>query len=228
MGTALSIFVILSFSVLAIRVASVALRITGLPEHSARFQALSAFTGTGFTTSEAESIVNYPIRRRVVSILMIVGNLGLASVFATVVVSFVQADGEPGAVFSQVLWIIVGLGLIWFLMLNATADRLLCSLLSRVLESFTFLGSRAFHRLAQLDSGLSVCEHKIPSRWLVHPAELQVLIDQQMLQILGSRSLEGGRFTMGKEVQPNSTLLLMGADDAHETLADCLEQVDVE
>ncbi len=48
MGTALSVFVLLSVSVAVIRVASVALRLTGLTENTTRFQALSAFTGTGF------------------------------------------------------------------------------------------------------------------------------------------------------------------------------------
>jgi Trk-type K+ transport system membrane component len=73
MGAALSIFVILSVSIFIIRVAAVALRLTGLTDVSARFQALSAFTGTGFTTIEAESVVNYPVRRRIVSLLMIIG-----------------------------------------------------------------------------------------------------------------------------------------------------------
>ena len=50
MGAALSILVLLSVSVFVVRLASVALRLTGLPEGVARFQALSAFTGTGYTT----------------------------------------------------------------------------------------------------------------------------------------------------------------------------------
>lgn len=75
MGAALSIFAILTISVFIVRVASVALRLTGLAEESARFQALSAFTGTGFTTSESEMVVNYPVRRRILSLLMIIGNL---------------------------------------------------------------------------------------------------------------------------------------------------------
>jgi len=73
-----------------IRVASVALRLTGLAEDSARFQSLSAFTGTGFTTIEAETIVNYPIRRQIISLLMIIGNLGLVTVLATFVVSLIR------------------------------------------------------------------------------------------------------------------------------------------
>ena len=48
----------MSISVFIIRLASVGLRLTELGEGSARSQALSAFTGTGFTTSEVEMIVN--------------------------------------------------------------------------------------------------------------------------------------------------------------------------
>jgi Trk-type K+ transport system membrane component len=44
--TLLMIFV----SFLIIRAAAIALMMTGMSERKARFQALSAFTGTGFTT----------------------------------------------------------------------------------------------------------------------------------------------------------------------------------
>ena len=45
-------------SFLFVRAASIAFMMTGLDKNKARFQALSAFSGTGFTTKEAESIVN--------------------------------------------------------------------------------------------------------------------------------------------------------------------------
>ena len=47
-------------SFLFVRAASIALMMTGLEKKKARFQALSAFSGTGFTTKEAEAIVNHP------------------------------------------------------------------------------------------------------------------------------------------------------------------------
>ncbi len=97
MGAALSMFVLLSTSVFVIRLASVTLRLTGLTDATARFHALSALTGTRFTTSEAEAIVNYPVRRRIISLLMIIGNLGLVTLFATVIVSLVNTEREIGA-----------------------------------------------------------------------------------------------------------------------------------
>jgi Trk-type K+ transport system membrane component len=119
MGAALPIFVLLSLSVFVMRVASVALRLTGLTDDIARFQALSAFTDTGFTTTEAESIVNYRVRRRIVSLLMIAGNLCLVRVLATLVVSLVNTEGDKDAVFAQLAWMIGGLILLWVVMLNA-------------------------------------------------------------------------------------------------------------
>ena len=43
------------------RIATVALQLTGLSKANARFQARSAFTGVGYTTSEAEDTVNHPV-----------------------------------------------------------------------------------------------------------------------------------------------------------------------
>ena len=47
---------------LVTRVAARALTLTELSSEAARFQARSAFTGVGFTTSEAEGIVSHPVR----------------------------------------------------------------------------------------------------------------------------------------------------------------------
>jgi hypothetical protein len=73
---------------LIVRIATVILKLTGLDEKTARFQAISAFTGTGFTTKEAEIILVDEIRRKTVSVLMILGKVGIVSVIASLFVSF--------------------------------------------------------------------------------------------------------------------------------------------
>lgn len=93
MVTPILILVIIAFfSLTAVRVGAQALMMTGLGADSANFQAYSAFFGVGFTTSEAELVVNHPVRRRIIRDLILVGNLGLMSGAATVVVSFVEAE----------------------------------------------------------------------------------------------------------------------------------------
>jgi len=54
---------------------------------------LSAFSGTGFTTREAERVVNNTRRRKIVSWLMILGNVGIVTVIVTATSSFARAKG---------------------------------------------------------------------------------------------------------------------------------------
>jgi hypothetical protein len=81
----LIVFVCVSY--LIVRIGAIALEMTGMDRSRARFQALSAFTGTGFTTREAEMVINHPRRRKIVTYLMILGNAGIVTVIATFVVS---------------------------------------------------------------------------------------------------------------------------------------------
>lgn len=70
----------IAVSFVVVRVGAVALELTGLPWNEAKFQALSAFTNSGFTTRESEQITRHPVRRRIASILIVLGNAGLVAV----------------------------------------------------------------------------------------------------------------------------------------------------
>ena len=71
-----------------VRVATGALIATGTPPEVAAFQARSAFSGAGFTTSETENVVNHPVRRRIISMTMFVGNVGTPTLVVAVLVGF--------------------------------------------------------------------------------------------------------------------------------------------
>lgn len=85
----LAIFV----SYLVVRASAIALMMTGLDRKRAVFQAISAFTGTGFTTREAETVINNPMRRKIISWLMIFGNAGIVTVIITATSSLVSSRG---------------------------------------------------------------------------------------------------------------------------------------
>jgi len=87
----LLIAILVSFIV--VRIGGFALQLTGIEPDVARFQALSAFSGTGFTTREAERVVGNKTRRRIVTILIILGNAGTVTIIATLVASFTQVTG---------------------------------------------------------------------------------------------------------------------------------------
>jgi len=66
-----------------VRIGAIAFQLTGVDWVIAKFQALSCFSGTGFTTRESELITHNPKRRRIASILMVLGNAGLVTLIAT-------------------------------------------------------------------------------------------------------------------------------------------------
>ena len=81
MNLALFIVVlIISFTV--VRIGAIAFQLTGLEWSLAKFQALSCFTSTGFTTKEAELITASPQRRRIASILIVLGHAGFVTMIA--------------------------------------------------------------------------------------------------------------------------------------------------
>ncbi len=84
---------VILISFLVVRAGSIALMFTGLDMKRASFQALSAFSGTGFTTKEAENVINHPKRRKIISWLMILGNAGIVTVIVTATSSLVTSRG---------------------------------------------------------------------------------------------------------------------------------------
>ncbi len=75
--------IILLVSFIAVRIGAIAFQLTGLEWSLAKFQALSCFTGTGFTTRESELITGNPQRRKIASVLIVLGHAGLVTMIAT-------------------------------------------------------------------------------------------------------------------------------------------------
>ncbi|MHC4432597.1 MAG: cation:proton antiporter regulatory subunit [Planctomycetota bacterium] len=77
------LFVITIFvSFIVVRIGAIAFQLTGLEWSLAKFQSLSCFTGTGFTTQESELITSDRQRRRIASFLMVLGNAGIVVMIA--------------------------------------------------------------------------------------------------------------------------------------------------
>jgi hypothetical protein len=76
-------------SFIVVRIGAIAFQLTGLEWSLAKFQALSCFTGTGFTTREAELITSNKQRRKIASVLIVLGNAGLVIMISTLASSLV-------------------------------------------------------------------------------------------------------------------------------------------
>ena len=216
MGAALTLLVLLAGSLVIVRIASVALRLTGLPDHVARFQSVSALTGAGFTTTESEAIVNFPIRRKVIVSLMIFGNLGLVSVVSTFIIAFADATGDSGAMIRQGLAIAATIMFIFFVMTNKTLDRMLCGFISRILQKTMKSGQRSYHPLLYLDDDFSVSEHVYRG---VSDRDLKEILHKSIaltvLSVRGTEQKYFDSFDPDIEVAMNETLVCFGNEKAH-------------
>ncbi len=92
MGSVIILIIIVVASLICVRAGAIALELTGMKSEQARFQALSAFTNTGFTTRETEEITNFPIRRKIVTALIVLGHAGTVSVIAAFATSLLQSN----------------------------------------------------------------------------------------------------------------------------------------
>lgn len=154
-----SLFVVVVLSLVVTRVGAVALRLTGMSQDAARFQARSALTGSGFTTSESEQIVTHPLRRKIIGILMLLGNIGLVAASGTLIVSLVGIEGGEGSV-TKLLVLLFGLVVLYFVATSTLVDRIMCSVISRALRRYTELETRDFSTLLHLHGDYQIAEIK--------------------------------------------------------------------
>ncbi len=193
-----------------------ALRLTGLSDAAARFQARSAFTGTGFTTSESEAIVNHPVRRRIVSLLMTIGSVGFVSVLATVVVSLVGSSGSEGEMVQLLLWLAAVLLALWFVALNPVADRMICGLIGALLARTQGFGGRRPARLLELPSGHGITQIVVHQESGLAGRRLRELAAEGMV-VLGLQRQGGAYLHLpheGEELRPADEIFFYGPDPA--------------
>lgn len=149
---------IIVVSAFIVKIAAVALNLTGLDEKRSFFQALSAFTGTGFTTRDSELIVNNDIRRRIIIIMMILGNAGLVSVISTLLLSFIKGGMQITPMLINIFVILVVIWiLIWISQHRGLTRRLTKRIQNKLVKSASFT-KRPVEEVLRLADGYGVAE----------------------------------------------------------------------
>lgn len=191
MGALLSVFAVLGISVIVTRVGAAALIHTGLSHDVARFQARSAFLGVGFTTTESEAIVNHPVRRRIASALILLGNVGIVGAGASLVLSFTRATGTQALQRAGVL----GAGLIVLVLLvrSRPVDAVMSRLIAAALRRWTDLDVRDYANLLELDGDYGVMELTVEDGdWLAHRTLADSELRDEGIIVLGIHRRGGG------------------------------------
>ena len=161
MAEVIVLLLIITVSLLLVRIGAVALERTGLATDAARFQSQSAFMGVGFTTAEAESVVNHPVRRKIIRLLMLLGFGAVTSTVGTVVLAFARPE-EGGMAPEVKLAILAGaLVALWIGFMIRPLDRLIDVTIKRALSHMTELRIVDYEQLLQLNKGYSVAAIRV-------------------------------------------------------------------
>ncbi|MCB1747606.1 MAG: TrkA C-terminal domain-containing protein [Gammaproteobacteria bacterium] len=110
---AVLLVIAIAISMIVVRIGATALELTGLPWDRAKFQALSAFSNAGFTTRESEEIVRHPLRRKIVTYLIVLGNAGLVTVIGSFAGSMIEP--QPLRVVGNLAIIVGGVAILFWL-----------------------------------------------------------------------------------------------------------------
>ncbi|WP_147869645.1 potassium channel family protein [Stieleria maiorica] len=219
----ISLLVTLTLSMIVTRVAAMALMFTGLSREAAKFQARSAFTGSGFTTQESEMVVTHPVRRQIVMLLMLLGNVGIATVAATVMVSVMSTSNSAWQTQVLLFTILVGgITFLWMFFSSRWVERHMNRVIAWLLKTFTDLDVRDYVSLLELSRGYAITEMLVePRDWLAGKTLASLRLSDEGILVLSIRR-EGGIFQgtpRGDDVvQPGDVLILYGDLDDVERL----------
>lgn len=157
MIAALTLLFLLAASMMVVRIGSSALRLTGMSQTIARFQALSAFSGTGFTTSEAEEMMHHPTRRKILVLLMVIGSLGVVTVLSTVILGLVNS--KSGSDFMTIIYMAMAVMAICFLAVSKRLDETMCTFVEKGFMRLGWVDETNYLVLAELPNGDQLVEH---------------------------------------------------------------------
>lgn len=187
----ISLFIILVLSITLVRIGAIALELTGISADVAAFQAQSAFSGTGFTTTESESIVTHPVRRKIIRILILVGSAGITSVIATVILTF--ADFDQTNMLHRGLILLGGLVAIYLFFRSKIIYRMMKKVIVKALSLNPELNFHDYYEMLGIAKGYSVSRLTVKAdNWAVGRALKDLNLNKEGTLILSIHRQNSG------------------------------------
>jgi len=221
MAGIITVILILVFSILITRVAAIALIHTGLSREASKFQARSAFTGVGFTTSESEKVVNHPVRRRILLLLMILGNAGIITGVASLIIGFADIDSGVNN-WVKILVLLGSITILWNLANSQWVDRRLSRVIEIILKRYGRLDVTDYASLLQLSGDYRIAEIAIEQKhWLYRKKLKNTELREEGLNVLAITKQDGtflGSPTGETQIDENDTLVIYGRTEALQKL----------
>lgn len=213
---AISLFVIVSLSALITRVAAIALAHTGLSTESARFQARSAYTGSGFTTKESENIMSFPVRRKIIYTLMLVGNAGIVTTMSTLILAFVLPNNTTSLLYGLLI-IVVGIGFVWWAIRSSVVDKWLSKVIGRALKKYTNIDVKDYASILHLADNYKISELRVDEEsWLGNKKLIDLDLRKEGIIVLGIQSEDGdyvGSPNGSSLIKPHDVITMYGKEE---------------
>lgn len=184
MAALVSLLVIITISLIVVRIGAISLWMTGLSKDLAVFQSQSAFSGVGFTTKESESVVRHPARRRIIRLLMLLGNAGIMSAIAGLILTFYRGTGKDVAL--RVFCVLAALVLLWIASRSKFLERIMTRIIKAALVRWTDLEVHDYARLLNVGKGYTIAELEVEAdNWLCGKTLSELALNLEGVLVLG-------------------------------------------
>ncbi|MFW6350850.1 MAG: potassium channel family protein [Bacteroidota bacterium] len=217
MGPLISLFIIIFLSIIITKIGARALIKTGLAQDAAIFQARSAFTGVGFTTREAEKITTHPLRRKIIMVLMLIGNIGVVSAIASLMLTFIGDELES---FDRLIRLgLIGffIFLIWSLSKSKWLDKQLVRLIDNALNRFHNLRNIDYVSLLKLQDEYEITVITVKEDdWMANRKLKELRLTKEGINLIAIERKDGtylGTPDGTTQIQPGDNLTLYGKED---------------
>lgn len=221
MIAAITLFLVVALSALITKVATIALMHTGLSTQSARFQARSAYTGAGFTTSESEKIMSHPVRRKIIFNLMLIGNAGIVTVMSSLILTFVLPNTLSSKLYGLII-VVVGVSFVYWAIKSEWVNRGLSRIINRMLKKYTDIDVQDYAAVLHLKDNYRVSEKKVgEDNWMANKTLRDLDLRHEGVTILGIDRADHdymGSPTGGFSILPGDVITIYGKEDVIKNL----------
>jgi len=224
MGSLFALLTIIFISLLVVRIGTNALVLTGMSLPASQFQAASAFFGVGFTTMEAEMVVEHPVRRKIVLHLIVAGNIGITSALATLIVTFVkEGSGDTGYLLLIFVVLFFGAATFYFLANTNFIRKPMDVVMRYTLKRAGVVRALDYETLLNVHHGYCVSDFSIePNHSLAGKALFESRPNDYGIVILGVSKPDGtfiGTPNKNEIIEPGDIIMVYGSEEAVDKMA---------
>jgi len=218
----LTLIFVIALSMLITKVASIALVHTGMERERAKFQARSAFTGAGFTTSESEMVVKHPMRRKIIMALLLLGNAGFVTAISSLIIGF-TGNADKQSQWHHAGLLLAGLLFLFLVTRSRRLERVMDKVIIYLLKRFTDLRPKNFERLMTVMDDYEVTEVVVKDNaWLCGSTLSELKLTDEGLLILGviqKNETYNGVPRGGYRITPEDRLIVYGQAEQIEEMS---------